>query len=452
MKKILVVGILFINCVGWGKVMSLEEYGQLLTEKDSEIQRYIHQRMQTRFQTDLNMADSSWVFSLTNTHGIAIGQAPTTRRTDVSLGKNFRSTGTNIELGFNKNTLADRQEEVQSAQLRQSLLRNFFGQQNRTREAGLEKQNQVMLWQVVETYEDYVAEKMGQYLDFVLAWQNYQTAEQQLTEISSIWKEMQQRKRNNIALSVDLDRAEVEKIQYERNLLEAKQNLLRLRKLLVSRIDTDDVDFTPSEGVPLLGETLQFSLERAEFLKSGRTIQIHQARLESVSKLKDAANRSYYPEAQLILGYSQDQSSRFGTLVNREEKSVGFNLTYEFDSSQRGAQVAQAQYNLQQTELQNLSERKQVTTLIDNLRDQIILQKQRVDLIKRQVVVAKKLVKGETSRFRKGRVDLETLITTQNSYHQARYELATQQVLLARHTLNWKVLLDQLVSSEIFKN
>ncbi len=437
---------------GAAKVLSVNDYTELLKKEDAEIQRYVHQRMQTRFQTDLALADSAWVLSLTNTHGIAIGNNPTTRRTDVGLLKNFRSTGTDIEVGYNTNTLADRQEEIQFLQLRQSLLRNFFGQRLRTQEEGLELQNQVTLWQVVETYEDYMAEKLGQYLDFVLAWQNYNTAEQQLREITSIWKEVKQRKRNNIALSVDLNRAEVQKIQYERNLLEAKQDMQRLRKLLLARIDTSVSAFEPSGEVPFINDTLVFSKERSEFLKKGRTIRIHQVRQQSVEKLKEATERRYYPEAQLILGYSQDQSQRFSTIINREEKVVGFNFTYEFDSSQRGAQVAQAQYNVHQTELQNLSERKQITTLIDNLKDQIVLQKQRVDLLKRQVAVSKKLVQGETGRFRKGRVDLETLITTQNSYHQARYDLLAQKVLLARHTLNWKVLLDQLVSSEIFKD
>ncbi len=445
------IGILYI-LTGFSanaEQITVKDYIELLRTKDTEVRRYVHQRMQARFQTDLNLADSAWVFSLTNTHGIAIGQQPTTRRTDVSLTKNIRTTGTDLELGFNKNTLADRQEEVQSIQLRQSLLRNFFGQQIRTQEKGLDLQNQVTLWQVVETYEDYFAEKLGQYLDFVLAWQNYQTATQQLKDIGSIWKEMQQRKRSNIALSVDMHRAEVEKIQYERNLLEAKQDMQRLQKLLMARIDGHSSNFQPGAEVPWVGEEIPFEEERREFLQSGRTMQIHKARIESAELFKDATKREYYPEAQLILGYNQDRSQRFATLINREEKVIGFNFTYQFDSSQRGAQVTQARYNLQQAELQNLSERKQVTTLIDNLRDQIVLQKQRVDLLKRQVRVAKKLIQGETRRFRKGRIDLETLINTQNSYHKARYDLTAQEVLLARHTLNWKVLVDRLVSSQV---
>ncbi len=444
--------VLLFSPWGWATPLSIEDYTELLKKNDTEIQRYIHQRMQTRFQADLNLPDSRWVLSLTNSHGIAIGQAPTTRRTDISLNKNFRSTGTEIEIGFNKNTLADRQEEIQSVQLRQSLLRNFFGQQNRVREEGLSQQNRVTLLQLAETYEDYMAEKLGQYLDFVLAWQNFKTAEQQLGEITNIWKEVRQRKQNNIALAVDIYRAEVEKIQFERNLIEAKQDLQRLRKLLMAQVTTTDKDFAPSKGVPLVNENILFEKEEQNFLSDGRSIKIHRSRISAAEKLKDATRRDLYPEAQLILGYNNDQSRRFSTIISREEKLVGVNFSYAFDSSQRGAQVAQAQFNLQQAELLSLSQRKRVTSLIDNLKDQITLQKQRVTLIEKQVRIAKKLLRGENQRFKKGRIDLETLINTQNSYHVVRYELAAQQVLLARHILNWKVLVDQLVSSELFEN
>ncbi len=185
MKYLLILLILlfFDSAFAGTQVLSLERYLELVKKEDLEIKRYVHQRFQARFQKNLSLPDSRWVLSLTNLHGISTTDQPTTRRTEASLGKNFRSTGTEIEASYNTNTLADRQEEIQSVQLRQSLLRNFFGQQVRAQEEGLDLRNQVTLWQLVETYEDYLAEKLGNYLDFVSEWQNHQTAEQQLKEI-----------------------------------------------------------------------------------------------------------------------------------------------------------------------------------------------------------------------------------------------------------------------------
>ncbi len=437
----------FLPQSSWANTMTLDSYLESLKREDLELKRFVHQRVQTRFNKDLSLPNAGWLTQITHTYGIASGVAKSrTSETTASVTKNFRDTGTNLNLSYNENDLADRAEEVRSAQVAQSLIRNPLGLRTGQIEDRIKEENRVVFLQVLESYEDYVAEKIIQYLDLILAYENLKTAQSLYSDIQKLWKEVNKRKDNNIALGVDVDRATAQKLQFERAVLEAKISLQSLQKSLVAAFDrSKPINFTPQKEIPFIKKDMDLSQKP---LEAQRTMEILAARETAASFEISQRKRDLYPEGEFILGYRHDESQRFSTIVNREETVFGLNFEYSFDNTLNEAQVDQAQYNKTQVEIERIRTKKELDALLSDLKQRIQIQNQRVKLLSRQQVVLKRLIGGEQGRFTRGRVDLETLINTQNTYAQVRFDLVAQKIELAKNIVRWKQNTDQLISEE----
>lgn len=131
--------------------------------------------------------------------------------------------------------------------------------------------------------------------------------------------------------------------------------------------------------------------------------------------------------------------------MNRRETSVGFNLTYEFDNTVDKARHEQSLFNMKLNKIENKSLLNSVKADVENLSEQIVVQKKRVSILEKQSKVTERLIKGEKKRFKRGLLNLRDLIITQNNYTQVQYDLIQQKVNLAKLIINWKQLEDTLI-------
>lgn len=427
--------------------LRIDRYVEAVKRQDIQIKKFVQQRLQTRFNVDLNLPDQSWTLALTKEYGIATDDKENTSETSASLTKSAISTGTDLEISYETNDLADREESVKSVTVEQNLIQNAFGNQNRKLAEMLGEQNQIIRWQVVESYEDYLAQRIGDYLDFILAHENFKTAKGLLDDVKTLTREVRQRRSKSIAHQVDVDRALAETLEYQRKVLEAKVQVDSLRKSLLASLEDSNLpeNFVPAGGVPFINNFNTFKDDLDRFWKDARTFQIYQSSQKAANLDIAVKEQELYPEGKLILGYSEDDSQRFSSRVNRGETIVGFNLSYSFDNSIDSARLEQSKYLKQQLQLQIQLDQGRLRAKLEDLESTIQTHRERVQLLEQQVKVLRRLVSGERNRFQRGGVSLKTLIDAQNKFTETQYNLTSQEVQLAKSIIEWKKITDTLV-------
>jgi outer membrane protein TolC len=450
MKPLMILTLLTTPIFSPANEMNVESYINFLIENDVEIERLIQQKAQTRFSKDLRLPTRSWILSVSSTHGLPLQDSQgRTSELNVEMSKNFRRTGTNLLLRYNQNDLADRNEQIQALQVQQSLIQNSFGLQTRLLEDSIDSDNLVTNLSLIEAYEDYVAEKIGAFLDLIAAQKNLETSQELYKDFKEIFSEVKKRRSKSIAISVDVYRAEAELLQFERAVLEAQARIAEVKRRLFSGVDQKVQNLKKTKitnQIPYLDEKEIAADFNDEDLNQSRTGQIIKASANSAAKNQKAVKRNLLPELGLNLGLSEDESNRFSTTVNRTEASIGLNLNYEFDNSLAKAQYGEAVLNQKLVEKSNQSLKNNLAAQLKSLKERIELQKKRVKILEKQKSTGKKLIDEEKKRFKRGLLNLRDFITVQTAYTQRQYDLIEEKVNLSRLIVQWKQLTDKLIS------
>jgi len=429
------------------KELPLEDFITQFKKYDIQQEAILSELMRTRFNKDLNMPARQWLVEINAEYGLELNGGVQTSSKSASLSRNNRQSGTEINLEVQQNDQIGREEQVASLRIQQSLIQNSFGEQYRKRSKLLERQNTVINLQVSESYEDYLAERINQYLTFV---QNFKSVEsnRKLYNLSlKLESEIKLRKRKNIANQVDVDRVKIQVINRQKSVIGAEKELALTIQDLKDSLSAEaffNVSFEPPKKIPFIEKRISF--DESKFWQESRTSKL----LQNQSLVADdnilVQKRNLYPEARLLFGVSRDDSQRFNATANREEALVGINFSYSLDNSQAKAQLAQARLERVQATFAKKRAKKVIGNQISSLKQKIEIEHSQLKLLESQLLLARRLAKGEKSNFTKDRSSLRDVIDAQNTLANAELELINQKILLARSIVAWMRMTDSLKS------
>jgi outer membrane protein TolC len=427
--------------------LSVTQFINKAIDNDPGYQDIILERMKKDYLVDIGLPTRQFLLSIRNEYGFNQGESITTNRLTTSLRKDFTETGTQLTFSRLSNVLPDREEEVYEARINQSLLNNSFGKRTRLLKKSLEKESNVIELQVVEAYEDYVANLFNEYLDFFLAFKQYQTSVSQYRESRNLRKNILERKKANIALQLDLDRAELELAQTELNLEESTFNynsrVESIRRLTGLKIK----QLVPDSNLGLDSFYSKMEQFKLGFYKESRKAQITKLQHSASGDQLSAQEDLFGPKLDLILGYNIDESVRFGVNVSRQEAVVGVLLEVPFGDSRTRAVVEEAKFQELKTSYAKKIFKQSTDIMINLVKLQVDFQKKVLDITQKQVLLSKKIQKAEEIRYQRGRIDLEVVIRARNDSFQSDYRYHQNLVSYYKSLVNWLNLTDKLVTN-----
>ncbi len=442
---LLPVACLLLGHLAIANVIPMDVYLNSVKNNDLFLKSIQANRSRLEFKKDLKSPDSAWILSITDQYGISSDNDSDTHRFTGQLSKTIPSTGTELTLQYNDNKLADREEQVKTVQLEQSLLKNAFGYQGRLVYEDLNEEDRRIYLQLVEDYEDYLAERIKNYLAYLSSYEDLKLAKKQLNEARSLFKEINERRKKSIARKVDVDRSLAEVLDFQNSVIEAEMNFSSAEIKLSEGLGEIQLAKVKTFEVPFYSRPIQETNDSSSLANSSRVVQLKESELKSSQIAIDLNENDLWPELKFLVGLSEDESSRFGTAVNRRESFFGLSFEYKFDDSIKRAELAQSEFSNRKRSLELNALKDQVQKQIRDSRGRVEKQKERLEIYKKQVEVLSRLYSEEQRRFRRGRVDLETLIEVKNRLSRARTHLISQKVEVAKVIVDYKALTDSLV-------
>ena len=208
MKKYSLVLLLIIAAPLSSRELGLAEYLKLATAADVQFHRILQDKLLLQYKEILRMPAKDWTLQALAEHQLDLAQPPLDPNTqwDLSLAKMIPESGTRLALGADGDgNRGSNAVYGWSAEITQDLARNAFGRSGRLDEHLSKIDIEIARYQLIEAYEDYYATISSLYLRWYLAWHSWENARLGWQESEKLLDNVQQRRRKNIALSVDVD-------------------------------------------------------------------------------------------------------------------------------------------------------------------------------------------------------------------------------------------------------
>lgn len=425
------------------KNLSFVEFLQLAQENDPNLSLILADRERVKFLADLELPASQLLLQAQSEYGVGVTVDTNTNRNSATLTKNFRSSGTSVRVGYTNDDLATGTSEVTEFSLEQALFKNLFGKYTRLQESAIKKEAASLAMQVVDTYESYLRDLGTLYLDYAQAWHNVDLAKRILNETIGLRDNVVKMRKNNIASTTDVDRANLQVSLAKEDLVQLQSRLGELAAQLKTSANIKDATILPD--LESFNELLpRVSLEgiKYEELRVAKIAEYERSAAEKRLKLADTLNS---PSLNLVAGYNIDKSSRFGTLVNREERVLGLQLEMPFGNSRNNALLKEASLERTKSEIRQYGQRRASMQNFEITKLQLERAKEVLDINQSKVSLSEKVYQGDLQRYQYGKMTLDRLIETKNTYSRHRYELFTSSASYFKRALNWLDLSDRLV-------
>jgi outer membrane protein TolC len=432
---------------GGETVLTLEKFLAEAVKHDANLEPIVAEKLQARFHRELQAPDRRYLVQLRGEYGIDPASDTTTSSMVASVEKQITDSGTQVLASITQRELADRKEKVSSITIEQPLYRNGFGRGGRLLLDILDDEQQLILLQVAESYEGYMATLVGVYLDFKNAYLQVQAAQRLYGDALTLLDQVERKQKRGIADRLDVDRLRLESLSRYGELVAAKSEFGSVESKIIGRIGTHNgTRFKPEVGSPLFPTAPeQLDQDAQSAVTNGRTMTIATLATTVSDKKVTWREQEERVEVNLVAGYQSDHSQRYATSSDVNEVVIGVSVTAPLGDHRGDARMAQASYEKvksiagQHAAEQNLSE------TLAGLKVMIQQQTQIVQNAALQLALADRIANEQKRRFLEGERDLDEVVASQRVLAQNRYAVGREQVALDRLALEWRSQTDQLI-------
>lgn len=451
--KVSVIGLLVLPCISaWvlADAFSLSQYLDYLKGNDPAYKLLALDEQEVLFLLDSKIEGEALQLDLQTEKGFGDDDVDS-ESLSASLSKSILDTGTDFSLSHSRNENPDRDESLSQVKVEQSLLKNAFGKDARLQKKILSKQERLEALKALEAYEIYLSEKILLYIEYAQAQNEVVFLEALVNKSRSLHGYIRERRKKNAASEIDEMRVRLQLVQREQDLFNSKESVkIQQEKLLVG-----SGIFLDKEGNDLKAEAV-LDLRK---LFSGSTdiFDYKKLRVFEMVALDNEIKRSEYkiakddhlPDLSIYGAYKVDDSTRFTSSVNRKESAVGIKLSMPIGDKQSKAKKSISALNVQYSNLEQQVYMETLTSSYDEQKLRLAKSEAQLSLAKEKLKLIKGILEEETLRYRRGQLDIDRIIDTNNELHQYQLELNQNRLAFNRIYLDWLVFNDLLVKNNI---
>jgi outer membrane protein TolC len=332
----------------------------------------------------------------------------------------------------------------------QSVLKNAFGHAERLRDLLAGKEMTVARYQVLEAYEDYLAEIISAYVRWYAAYENMNNAGQSLRDAATLLELTRQKQRYGVARTADVDKSTLQLLSREDQLLSARLAYEKLSRRVAALcgIPADDFSLIPSPVRTAVDRYVAGAQDETAFPDSSRTAGMLTLLTEISRQEWELSLDDLLPTAKIYGTYSLDGEGLFPSGTLSSEVELGFSLSLPLYSPEASARAEKNKIESDKTALHERNRREELDILAADLAATIKAQKKQLELAERKLVTARRILKDEQERYAQGKIGLDSLInarTTQEDAVQARLALL---ISLNTNYIEYLRFTDRLVDEE----
>lgn len=385
----------------------------------------------------------------------------------VGVEKLFLNSGTRINLTHEQNLSTGRlntatlettrsSETKVALSITQPLIKNAFGLADRFPIQSARLQAQAAYLDVLEAWENRVLALEKIYLDWMMANQTKLAYQAIVADLETLVRQIKEKYRLRVADEKDLIQAESNLLNYQNRLLQASTNLTN-QSLLIAVLSRPAIDWQQLNKITVLPDRPAVLNHTDQVAEIG---SVDELRLLGKLKLlkqeqelaKNVAQQSITPAVDLTGRYAlQGEDDQIGEsyrkLGQNYEVSLGLQAALPLGASAARGELGQADAALEKIQATTDLSRRTLKVTLDQLRTQIISNKQVLMIQNQLVEKSQKNLELEKEDYAIGRRDISYLIDAQNNLTTAKLAVIRQTIELEQLRLDYLAMSDQLLTN-----
>ncbi|MFW6134574.1 MAG: TolC family protein [Elusimicrobiota bacterium] len=427
------------------RVLTIDEFIERASNRDTNFEEIMTEELKLNYSKDLQLPAGDIILSVKSEYQL---QNPDEGSKSVSLEKLFPYLGAQITAQYStsRSELSDNRDSQFSVYFSQPVARNAFGRTTRIRDKIIGAETELAKYQITEAYEDYLAIVITAYYNWYFSYENVKIGESSYQQSLRLLENIKQRRKNNIALPIDVNKVNIQVLAKKENLVELEeeyQNLLNKVKQII-RYDKGE-QIIPVDPFMYKKREIDFEEEYKNFKSTSRTYSILNL-LEEKTELdvkKEAGD--ILPSANLLLGV-ETQGKGVDIKNSENDLYAGLSFTWPFPSVKERAELRISEIEKRRQSLSNENKYLQLDTDLKNLFLSIQREKKLISIADEKISLAESVLEDERENYSYGRVSLNDYIAAVNIVDQNRFSKLNHSVRLKILMTEWLRITDQLIN------
>lgn len=430
--------------------LTLSEFVQLAAKNDPAFEAILIDRLALQYRRDILLPDRDLILEVKHQYQYYIDQDRSSPQTSLSLGKLFPFSGADVSLSYSKawSSASATDESTLQFLISQPIARNAFGKGLKMQDKIIGIENDVLRYQIIEAYEDYLASLTAAYYNWYSAYENLKVGQAALNSNMKLLDNILERQRQKIALPIDVNKMELSLTAKRENLVVLQEIYDSLSNLVLKSVGhPGEAQYIPVEP-PTPAQAVQFDQDYRQFTEDSRTYRMLRL-LEQQGTLEVAkAADDLLPSTNLLLGYQVDGED-WGIRNPDRSYFAGISLRWPIGRTVDKAKYEIAKIEQKKTLLSNRNKYEELQTNLRNLYQQIVREQQLVAISEKKIRLAEAVLRDETENYSFGKVTLNDYIFAVNSVDENRFKYTEHTVARNKLMVEWLRLTDRLVDEQV---
>ncbi|HEQ71360.1 MAG TPA: TolC family protein [Spirochaetia bacterium] len=372
----------------------------------------------------------------------------------LSVSGSFPETGTTVsaawETGRGSALAGGGQTSSLLFRVEQNVLKNAFGSADRLSNLMAGHEMTLARYQILESYEDYLAQIIMLYLDWYTAYENVTAAEFARRDASRLLELTREKQRYGVAATLDLHKSRLQLLSAEEELLDARTAYQSTRRNVARLLglSADGFEYVPEPVQPPAAALREIEPEQEAFRSHSRTVKILALLTEISGEELALSLDDLLPTATVYASYSLDGGNIFPSTDLSNGVTLGFSLSLPLYDPKAEATVGKNRVTQERTRLSEQNQRDELTVQLENLSARITSEQARLSLADQKLEAARLILEEERRRYEQGRVGLDNLLSAQDSFDAIRRARLKTLTALTGDYIEWRRVTDSLVNEE----
>jgi len=424
--------------------LSIDEFIRLATKNDVVFESILLDQLPLKYRRDALLPDQDILFSIKQNYQVYLDSGHDRGQSGISLSKLFAASGSRVSIDYSKPTTINSDRANLQFMISQPIARNAFGKSFQLLDQIIGIENDIIQYQIIEAYEDYLGAVIAAYYNWYSSYENLQLGQASLNSSKKLLQNILDRQRQNIALPIDVNKMKLSLINKQENLLLLEEEYTRNSNIIFKSIRSQgSYNYFPINPKSRV-DNVDYDREFSDFVQKSRTYQILEL-LEKQSSLevKKSADE-LLPSTNLLLGYDLE-GDQWGDRERQDRVFAGIEFSFPL-----GRSVAKANYEIQRiqyhkTKLSKSNKYQELQVNLKNLYLQIQREKKLIDISLQKIKLADAILKDESENYSFGKVSLNDYINAVNTADENHFSHTAHSVQLNKLLVEWQRLTDKLV-------
>lgn len=432
------------------RALPISEFVQLATQNDTVFEQILIDNLILKYRHATLLPTNDVILSVKTQYNYYLSQDRGEPELSMSLSRLFPTADTDVSVSYSRASSAINGNEDSELQLliSQPIAKNAFGRGTKLQDKIIGIENDVIRYQIVEAYEDYLAILTTTYYNWYSAYENLKVGNASYRSNLKLLDNIHERQRQNIALPVDVNKMKLLVADKKESLIVLQETYNNITNLISKAIRY-------SAGPALIpvrparpATRIQFARDYEAFTRTSRTYStLNLLERQGTLEVKKAAD-DLLPSTNLLLGYKLEGND--WDIRQRDRAAfAGFSIEWPIGQTVGKAKHSIAKIERQKTVLSNKNKYEELHTNLKNLDQQINRELELIGVADNKIRLAEAILKDEAENYSFGKINLNDYLDAVNRVDENHFNRIDHMVQLNKLLVEWLRLTDKLVDKSV---